>query len=101
SLGRPPGPRSPVSAQRSHHRSWCRLAPAALTVGRELLQQRREFPLHLDHPPSLVQVSLKTLHPPAQPHVLTIERIGLRPTGRLRQCLQRALVPLVTPRRDQ
>src|SRR5204863_9502462 len=57
--------------------------------------------LNLDHPPGLVQLGTQPLVVLTQPHILPIDPVGLRTSDRLGQGLQRALVALLTPRRDQ
>src|SRR5262249_31284651 len=62
--GPPPSYRSTAPPRSRRHQSSRGLAPAVLAVGRELLQQRGEFSLDLDHPPGLVQLGLEPLDLP-------------------------------------
>ena len=74
-----------VSSQRGHRRVRqatdlpCRtprslLAVVPAAVGREGVQQSREFSLHLDHPPSRVQLDGQPLVLPTQPGALPVGR---------------------------
>ena len=101
----PPGsrrpPRTPVAPQptaptRSPPRRSSRLARLVAPVGGELLQQRREFSLHLNDPPGLVELTLEPLVA-TQLGVLplTTDRpVGGRPA---RRALQRTTIRLLTP----
>jgi len=67
----------------------------------ELVQQRGELSLHLDHGPGLVQLRGQPLILPPQPGQIAISSIRCRVSGGLAQRLQRALVTLLAPGTDQ
>jgi hypothetical protein len=70
-------------------------------VGGELLQQRRELSLDLDHPAGLVELGCKPLVLLAQPGDLQVAGIGRLAPRRGGQRLQRTTVALLAPLGDQ
>jgi len=93
-----PGPRAnhrPTSSPTSS------LAGAPAAVGRESIQQSREFPLHLDHRPRLLQFRAQLNVLPSQPGVVAFARTGGRRTRNTAQRLQSAFITLLTPCGDQ
>ena len=66
----------------------------------ELLQQRGEFSLDLDHVVGFGQISLQPRVVPLELGYLLITRIIARPTGWRCQALQRAVIALLAPFAD-
>src|SRR6266705_1248019 len=90
----------PAPARRRPGRS-SRLALYRGAVGGELLQQRREFSLVLDHLAGLAELTGQALVLLAQPVDLPVAGIGGLASGRLGQRLERAAVALPAPLRQQ
>src|SRR5690606_8494208 len=98
----PDAPRRWASARRWPGRS-SRLAPLRRrgAVGGELVQQRRELSLDLDHLLRLAQLGGQALVLAAQPGDLAIAGIGGLAARRLGERFERAAVALLAPLRDQ
>src|SRR5919204_2352999 len=100
-LGRPRRPPPARPAPGRPGRSSRLAARRRGAVGGELLQQRRELSLDLDHLAGLIQLAGQALVLPAQPGVLPLHRINRRPARGRTQRLERASVTLLAPLGDQ